>query len=216
MSDGVDHDVTVDTLRANACPRCDYSLIGLPVIGICPECGRPYDDASVFLYGHALGQRANAWSRRPMRPKELVWSSVGTAVFLAFLMLHRIHDSIFTIYMLCMIGGPTLVSVLRSRSDIGSGVVQVKLTRKGFHQGTRQLGPIPFERCDEAELIPWNKASVVQLSGGGSRLRIKIAPNYLWWKLQARREYVNADVACTPVQLEALRERIAAWRGAAV
>ncbi|HSV15982.1 MAG TPA: hypothetical protein VLI90_17100, partial [Tepidisphaeraceae bacterium] len=116
---------------------------------------------------------------------------------------------------LCMIGGPAVVSLLRSKSETGSGVVQVKLTSYGFHQGTRQLGPIPYQRCDEAALIPWSKAGFVQIADSPRRLHIKIAPTYIWWKFQARREFVNAEVSCTAVQQEALRARINKWRGIA-
>src|SRR5437763_16523008 len=113
---------------ATACPRCDYSLLGLPAIGVCPECGRTYDAQSVYLYGYAVGQRANAWSRRPMRAREQVSSAVVALGILGFFMVRRHHDMFFMLYVICMIGGPILIALLRSHSDLGSGVVQVKLT----------------------------------------------------------------------------------------
>jgi len=53
MSDGAGTTTQEDPLRLTFCPRCDYSLEGLPEEGICPECGRPYDQsvAVIRCYG---------------------------------------------------------------------------------------------------------------------------------------------------------------------
>lgn len=37
------------SLRLAHCPQCDYSLEGLPDEGICPECGRHYDQSIIIL-----------------------------------------------------------------------------------------------------------------------------------------------------------------------
>ena len=41
--------VARDHLRvvARVCPGCEYSLRGLPEVGACPECGRPYTEATL-------------------------------------------------------------------------------------------------------------------------------------------------------------------------
>jgi hypothetical protein len=72
---------TNDLLRLTQCPRCDYSLQGLPAEGICPECGTRYDQSAIVLRGRlAFGQRAN----RPGIPS-LIWLAVWFAlVFLPY------------------------------------------------------------------------------------------------------------------------------------
>jgi hypothetical protein len=47
------------TLPLEACPGCDYALAGLPAEGVCPECGRAYDQETIVLYGRAGGAHAN-------------------------------------------------------------------------------------------------------------------------------------------------------------
>jgi hypothetical protein len=49
------------SLATTRCPRCDYDLRGLPPEGICPECGRPYDQKSIILHGWASGQMRSHW-----------------------------------------------------------------------------------------------------------------------------------------------------------
>src|SRR5712672_2511371 len=48
------------TLPLEACPDCDYALAGLPAEGVCPECGRAYDQDTVVLYGRGGGVHENA------------------------------------------------------------------------------------------------------------------------------------------------------------
>jgi hypothetical protein len=40
-----------DSLKLTFCPRCDYSLVGLPETGICPECGDKYNQDFIVLRG---------------------------------------------------------------------------------------------------------------------------------------------------------------------
>jgi hypothetical protein len=46
-------------LRLQACPNCDYSLQTLPLQGICPECGRSYDQQFAVLTGIGRGANSN-------------------------------------------------------------------------------------------------------------------------------------------------------------
>jgi hypothetical protein len=198
-------------LRPKNCPRCDYSLLGLPAIGVCPECGRAYDTVSVFLYGHALGQRANAWNRAPMRRSEIITSVVVILSAFALFSFGRMHDSFFQLYLVVFIAVPMVATILRGRTTTGSGVVQVKLTPTGFHQGTRQLGPIPYDRCDRAHLTPWSRNPFVTLiPKGPERVEIRFSPRDIRWKYRMKR--VHAEVACTAEELKEIRARIAMWR----
>src|SRR5213593_3772014 len=47
-------------LRLSFCPQCDYSLIGLPEEGICPECGYRYDQTYTIVRCNAP---RSAWVR---------------------------------------------------------------------------------------------------------------------------------------------------------
>jgi hypothetical protein len=63
-----------DVQRVSHCPKCAYELTGLPDEGLCPECGRAYDQTCVFLYGTALGEHAGVHNATP-------WRIVAIALF---------------------------------------------------------------------------------------------------------------------------------------
>jgi hypothetical protein len=50
-------DAVSELLRLRVCPGCDYSLETLPGEGICPECGRKYDQRFIVLNGVGRGQQ---------------------------------------------------------------------------------------------------------------------------------------------------------------
>jgi hypothetical protein len=47
------------TLPLESCPDCDYALAGLPAEGVCPECGRAYDQETVVIFGLGAGVHAS-------------------------------------------------------------------------------------------------------------------------------------------------------------
>src|SRR5437762_1422152 len=62
-----------DPLQLTFCPRCDYSLQGLPREGVCPECGRAYDQSFVIIRGYPASEHNDAaW----MSGRFSVWSVV--------------------------------------------------------------------------------------------------------------------------------------------
>ena len=43
----MNHDDSPETLTECVCPACRYDLTGLPRQGVCPECGKGYDELTV-------------------------------------------------------------------------------------------------------------------------------------------------------------------------
>ena len=68
---------SIHKLGLDRCPRCDYSLEGLPDHHVCPECGLKYDK-SMETYG-----RSNRWLRLAAVVVLLgncIWIGFGTAL----------------------------------------------------------------------------------------------------------------------------------------
>jgi hypothetical protein len=67
-------------LQLSFCPRCDYSLQGLPESGACPECGTPYDQSFVVLRGRPVTGGPEPNGQRAYTAKRLCWSAGGAVV----------------------------------------------------------------------------------------------------------------------------------------
>ena len=196
----------VDPLRLQHCPACGYRLDGLPPEGVCPECGRPYDNATVILHGWSRGTHANA--------------STGTArTFVGFLALivFQIFNTVLNPALrhsaagLVAVGfcAVALVYALWRRwtADL-PGLVQVHLC----DAGCRQLDNPKRER--QPPVAPWRELNDVLIgeeSAGMWRIRIRRVGR--WWAPQ--RVPVDAVVRLDREQGWTLRGRISAWREAA-
>jgi hypothetical protein len=204
-------------LRLEVCPRCDYSLTGLAAVGVCPECGREYDQNTVVLYGNAAGSRRNAWSGGGQRSAgQWILTGCFACLYLALVIWggRRRHVSIPQLFYVPMFFFSLGIALWRQMSDQGSGVVQVKMTPLGLRQGIRGMGPIPYERNDGAKLVPWSRIRKVQIKElGHGEVHLMIASYDHAWTFGV--QYVNAKVRCTHEQTSALEVRISQWRRAA-
>ena len=198
-------------LRLNVCPRCEYSLTAHPPAGVCPECGRAYEADEIVLFGYAMGDRANRWNSRPAG---LISVIAGAAVALPFIWWSiRGNPLGLTIWTFLLLSGLAADLWRRHADADGAGLVQVKLTPRGFRQGGRQPGPLPFERSDAKTLFPWSKDLKVRVNLlEAGRVQLIVARDRTrWWP--GRRELVNADLAVEPGQLDAISRRISVWLG---
>jgi len=195
---------------------CDYALVGLPEAGICPECGRPYDRRSIYLYGNALGARRNAWNgvadrRRPVR---LVLGQLALILYLGFWLWSRHgfprYDPFPYIWIVFIAFG-AVVSFWRGFSDQGSGVVQVKLTPDGVRQCTRGTGAFPYERNEHAPVVPWDRVKWVTFKWNAGAGELRISSRESFWRLRLDRDYVHANFSASEEDVIALRQCLCHW-----
>jgi hypothetical protein len=198
------------------CPLCDYALVGLPEVGICPECGRAYGRTSVYLYGNALGARRNAWNgvadrRRPVR---LVLSQLALFAWLGFWIWSRRglprYDP-FPYVWIAFIGFGSFMSLWRGFSDQGSGVVQVKLTPEGARQCTRSTGAYPYERNEKTPVVSWDRVKWVTFNWSGGTGALRISNRESFWRLKLDRDFVHANFSATEEDVIAIRQCLCRW-----
>ena len=214
MSNQVSEVSNQEVLRPKVCPVCDYSLAGLPAEGICPECGTGYDTSRVYLYGEAMGTRRRAWNARAQRPGQMVFGGILILVLATVNFWPRRHGRFQQPINLFYFGWFAVIylfSVWRSLTDQGSGVVQVKLTPVGVRQGTRGLGPMPYERNEQGKVVPWRSVKFIRLARHGQFGEILINNQHGSWWTHLTRDYVHARFICSEEEFVALQKRLREW-----
>ena len=195
-----------EALRLDVCPGCAYSLLGLPPQGVCPECGRAYDQSIVILYGWAAGSKADPGNAKP-------WHAAALAALpLAYCAARAVRawgkgQPVRLVFFAGVVAA-ILWGLWRRFTSFEPGLAQVRLSDAGCVQADTS------KEADEATPTPWDKVEAVKLERSGEGTwRLRLAGKATWWS--GGTTYVDAEVKCGDARAAALRERIEAWRKAA-
>lgn len=195
-----------EVLRLDVCPGCAYSLEGLPPQGVCPECGRAYDESVVLLYGWASGPKADPGNAKP-------WHAVALAALpLAYLVARAVRawnkGQPFRLVFFAALVAAIAWTIWRRFTSHEPGLAQVRLSDAGCVQADTT------KEADEATPTPWDKVEEVKLERAGEGTwHLRLAGKSSWWG--GATAYVDAEVKCDDARAAALGERIEAWRKAA-
>jgi hypothetical protein len=127
------------SLWSDICPNCAYSLAGLPVPGICPECGRPYDQSVLVLHGYGRGTHESIATARRSRMVWIVLLSVlgFGAQFANFIFYYRQGLP----YLFAAVAVFLAWALFRRTGTDHPGLVQVRLSQDGCAQYDDLSGP---------------------------------------------------------------------------
>lgn len=195
---------TADALHLDVCPGCAYQLQGLPPEGVCPECGRAYDQRVVILYGWATGSKADAGNAKPWHAAAL---AAAPLVYCTLRLVRAWSRGEFVRLALFGLWAAAIAWFLYRRfvTFRGPGLTQVRLSEAGCVQADST------SEADEAEATPWEKVEDVTLERAGDDLwRLRLASGKTWYG--SRTTFVDAEVRCTDERASALGDRIGTWR----
>lgn len=196
-----------DLFRLTHCPACGYRLDGLPAEGVCPECGRGYDQNEIVLYGTALGQYVSVESASRGRAVVGTLISAVMAVFIGlfWVNLNRKLFPLAALFWIVSLIGFGIGLWRRWTCDM-PGPIQVRFNEKGVWQSGGST-----QQPAEPRWTSWNRVGRIELEARpGDRCQVRILRPF--WTLSGHTVPVDAEVNCSPAQLAALRRRIEEWR----
>jgi hypothetical protein len=192
-----------DPLKLQECPACHYSLRGLGDAGVCPECGRAFDDNTVVLHGYARGSFAHVGNARP-------WVALVLALIPAVHLFNLVNNPsggrrwVFAFVVVWILF--LLWALVRRRQLEAPAPAQIHLSA----EGCRQFDVARAEAGLAQPPTPWSKIEKVVVEPvWENRVRIKLVERTPWWKLEAAR--VDAEIPGGPDLLAALDARVRYW-----
>lgn len=200
MGPGSNNVESTDLLRLEHCLHCSYELTGLAAEGTCPECGRPYDQDVVVLFGTARGAHASISNSTPTYMVTLIALFSINLINVPF-MIRRGQLVLGTFSAVCWCL-TIFVPIWRRLNHTGPGLVQAHLSRAGCMQIDFPGGKYT------PKITPWTDVNAVSIApASGQRHRLRIRRRKGW-------DPVDIEITASDEKREALAERIAEWRKA--
>lgn len=128
------------------CPRCGYSMRGLPVEHRCPECGFDVDRRWRVFGGSIFGVDTT----RAVKPVRVI--CIGAAILFSAEAIAFLTLVLWTF----LIGGPLLMAFRRPKSFIAvgpRGILIYRGARGGEHVEWRLIEPLPLDRTPGAIVL---------------------------------------------------------------
>ena len=184
-------------LRLTFCPQCDYSFKGLPSTGICPECGRSYDQTVVVLRARPLASSGDPNQYQGELTRGKIFSFASSLLFLAFFFHLGLGATPFGLFYTSMTVMPIAAAVISRLSSVRPGYALVWLSPEGMAQGRTNA---PGSLAGQIEIA----VRLVMILGFVLWLAIDgmAQPNHRLFSL-----YVLMPVACVSLIIGYLRYR---------
>jgi hypothetical protein len=194
-------DGLVELLRLKICPGCDYSLERLPAEGVCPECGRQYDQRVAILSGLGRGiydaLPGGTWRGIAV---QLVW-----VAFLVWFLIRRL--SLWEVPQLLAWG---VIALIALATQVYARFFSVRVPRMQLWlspEGVAQIPSTPEAR--QAQRVTANTgwlfvpifviAMMIQFKAHARPIGVTLAAFVvvgaiaLWWWLRRRRDVLDGE-----------------------
>ncbi len=148
--------------------RCGYRLTGLAAPGRCPECGTPFPDRHLVLYG-------------------VPRSTAGTSLFRRCAWAVLITASVIFAYVWELVLFSSLIMLLTIGASLAAGLMALLLTSRRERAGYERfvVSPVGIARLPmndpgdnerfDSVIVPWSGATAVELK--------RISP--VWYRIRA-------------------------------
>ncbi len=199
-------------LRLLACPRCGYSLEGLPTTHSCPECGFEYDDQTFVLTGISRGTSSLGTGRK------WLWVIVGLVGYTGsnlFVLLLIPGSQQWAVLAGAALWIGLVAYLVSSSKRERQGIETFLFTAGGFGYVADMTG----QTSTDARLFTWHEADTVLVDRKSSQwYRVRIGQGDAPLR-HLHRTLLDVGIRCnadTAAWIEhTLSQRIAAARGSA-